>query len=169
MKKILALDLGTKTGVAANWEVYHGELLIPPAKTLVLATPAEVKQWGVQRLNRRCDPRVIRLYRILVSIEPPDAVAFEDVEFTTFTYQVQLWSALRAAVWLAYGMTPNAPLIDCVPVATLKKFATGDFMAKKEKMARALAREYPAVTGLDDNGVDAFWILKWAEHNLGRV
>lgn len=161
MPKILALDLGTKTGVAWNF----GEM--PGAATKTLATPKEVAQWRKERLDRRCDPRVTRLYSWLAAADAPDIVVFEDVEFQTYTYQTQLWSAFRSALWLAFHMRS---LIECVPVTTLKKFATGSGQADKARMRKALFTRFPQTRpDLDDNAVDALWILKWAETNLCRA
>lgn len=158
---ILALDLGTKTGAATN---LSGELR---AWTWVLATPKEVKEWGAKRVTRRKDPRISRLYQHLCSIARPDLVVFEDVEFASYTRQVQLWSSLRAAVWLAYG---SEVTIECVPVGTLKKFATGAGNADKAAMQKHLLLQYPEWTDikLDDNATDALWLYYWATANLTR-
>jgi Holliday junction resolvasome RuvABC endonuclease subunit len=160
MPKILALDLGTKTGVAMNYG------LLPGAQTLQLATAKEVAAWGKERLTRRCDPRISRLFNQLILVERPEIVVFEDVEFSTYTKQTQLWSAFRTAVWLAFA----GDCIECVPVTTLKKFATGSGAADKEAMRRAMFTQFPQTRpDLDDNAIDALWVLKWAEHNLGRI
>jgi len=163
MVKILALDLGTKTGVAWNYG--------PPlwATTWTLATAKEVTTWGKTRLTRRCDPRVPRLYQTLTHIMlPPDLIVFEDVEFSTYTKQTQLWASFRSALWLASVALGAA--IECVPVTTLKKFATGSGDADKTQMAKAMFTQFPGTPrDLDDNAIDALWILKWAEKNLSRM
>lgn len=160
--KILALDLGTKTGIAMNYGQFPG------AQTIKLATKTEVTLWGKHRLTRRCDPRIARLCRELLKIETPDMVVFEDVEFSTYTYQTQLWASLRAAVWIAFDQPSVA--IECVPVTVLKKFATGNGGAKKEAMSKAMFTQFPQTRpDLDDNAIDALWILKWAERNLSRM
>ena len=160
---ILALDLGTHTGychthspggwIAGTWD---------------LATKKEISEWGRDRTSRRRDPRVARLFARLQVVRPePDVVVFEDVQFQTYTYQTQLWSSLRAAMWLAF----QSPVFEGVPVGTLKKFATGDSGANKEAMLKYLLRRFPneRTMGLDDNGVDAVWLYKWAEQHLGRM
>lgn len=164
MPRILALDLGTKTGVAWNF----GPL--PGATTLKLATDKEVAAWGKSRLTRRCDPRIERLYRFVhEKAQPADIVVFEDVDFSTYTYQTQLWASFRTAVWLAC-LTNSAAILECVPVTTLKKFATGSGLADKSAMRKALFTQFPQTRpDLDDNAIDALWILKWAEKNLGRM
>lgn len=178
MKRILALDLGTKTGWALtspSGEVYAG--------TKVLARPSEITRWRRLRLDRRCDPRVVLLHSWLCSIRSyADIVVFEDVEFQSYRMQCQLWSSFRTAVWLAFA--PEQ--VDCVSVQTLKKFA-GRGGADKNMMARQLHREDPGRFAIDktlpkgtyikdlrghkyggdtyltDDAVDAIWIHKWAQ------
>lgn len=162
--KILALDLGTNLGIAHNLNP-SGELV---AETRVLASATEITAWGKERLTRRCDPRVLRLQELFQSFPPVDIVAFEDVEFSTYTKQTQLWSAYRTTLWLSFG---RSCLIECVPVTTLKLFATGSGAADKAQMAAALYRQHPEWKnkGLDDNAVDAIFLWKWANHNLARM
>jgi hypothetical protein len=182
---ILALDLATNCGFAHNLE---SELSLGTWK---LATPAEIRMWGQNRMTRRNDPRVGRLYNILSGLPSPiDAVVMEDVQFMTYTQQCQLWSSLRAAVWLAF----DPSVCECVPVKTLKQFATGSGVATKEAMVAAAIRvgggrfkgvssknksgvwtrepenfwDESAKKTLDDNAADAYHIFRWAEQNLSR-
>jgi len=162
MTEIMGIDLGTKTGIAWNYGHFPGVI------TKALATPTEITRWGQMRKDRTGDPRVIRLYEFFSGLPRyPRIVVFEDVQFQSFTKQTQLWSSLRTALWLAfYGKC----LIECVPVTTLKKFATGSGAANKIAMRKALFSQFPETRpDLDDNSVDALWILKWAEKNLGRM
>ena len=164
MLKILALDLGTKTGVARNYGPS------PLETTWELSTEKEVTAWGKQRLTRRCDPRIGRLYQRLIDrrLGEPDLIVFEDVEFSTYTKQTQLWASFRTVVWLASVV--RGAVIECVPVTTLKKFATGSGAADKAAMKRAMFTQFPCTSrALDDNAIDARWILKWAEKNLSRM
>lgn len=160
--RILALDLGTNTGFAHN---LTGSL---QAGTWLLATDKEIASWGKNRLRRRCDPRMQRLSNLLVELPKPDIVVFEDVEFSKYTQQTQLWASFRATVWLALG---TKTYMECVPVKTLKLFATGSGGADKPAMAAALYRQQPELkkAGLDDNAVDAIWLYSWASTNLGRM
>jgi len=162
MVKILALDLGTFTGVAWNYGP-------PPwATTWKLATPKEVTAWGRNREVRRCDPRIERLKHNLEHFSlHPDLVVFEDVEFSTYTKQTQLWASFRTVIWVVFG---GRAVIDCVPVTTLKKFATGYGNADKAMMKYAMFKRYPDTSkDLDDNAINALWVLKWAEKNLSRL
>jgi crossover junction endodeoxyribonuclease RuvC len=155
---ILALDLGTDTGFA------YGDS-VPVVGTWKLATAKEIRSWGLARITRRADPRIYRLFLKLKQVVfTPDVVIFEDVQFQTYTYQTQLWASFRAAIWCAF---PNT-LIDCVPVQTLKRFATGSGGANKEKMAEALYRLSPnwKFANLTDDAVDAIWLWRWAKQHI---
>lgn len=166
MKNILALDLGTHAGYAFDAGVFATAQAQLCCGTWTLATAREITQWGKLRLSRRCDPRIIRFYDH-VRMFNPGIIVFEDVQFASSTYQVQLWASLRAVIWLTF---PDR-IIDCVPVATLKKFATGHGGATKPMMSASLRRKHPALwsASLDDNAVDAAWLWLWAKQNLGRL
>lgn len=169
--KILALDLATNCGYAFNdGEGYQ-------CGTWLLATDKELKAARAQRLNRRLDPRVTKLFTLVEDLQKLhgfNVITFEDVEFATYTLQTQLWSSLRAAMWT--GAFKHNPIFDAVPVATLKRFATGNGGATKEMMVRALYRDDPHFykhpesplkvlfngRELDDNAVDAIWLWKRA-------
>lgn len=155
---MLALDLGTQTGFAFGGALFE-------AGTWELATKKEITTFTKHRMNRRRDPRIIRLHHFLLSMPSPDIVVFEDVQFASSTYQVQLWASLRAAVWLTF---PHA-VIDCVPVGTLKLFATGHGGATKPMMTSALKRAGYWQPGFDDDAVDAAWVWLWGMKNLGRM
>jgi hypothetical protein len=93
-------------------------------------------------------------------------VVFEDVQFSSYTSQTQLWASYRTAVWLAFGKTS---LIECVDVKTLKKFACNG-NATKEMMAYAAKKRLgPLDPNLDDNAIDALWIFTWARATLRRT
>lgn len=170
---ILALDLGTATGFAFN-DAHDGLT----CGTWKLASPKEVKEWGQLRLTRRRDPRILRLCDLVSALHSKqifDVVVFEDVQFASSTYQVQLWASLRAAVWLATTrVMTKIPYFDCVPVGTLKSFATGNGAAKKDAMLAAAKRkkllDSPSeFDDLDDNAIDALHLYDWAKQNLSRM
>lgn len=163
----LAIDLGTKTGYAYN----RGALFCAGTKTL--ASSKEITAWGKVRLNRRCDPRIERLCELIsgFSFGPGsvtfDVIVFEDVQFVSTTYQAHLWAGLRSAIWLC----GKAKHFDCVPVGTLKLFATGNGAATKSAMGAALHRQFPDRwrSCYDDNAIDAIWLHIWAQRNLNRL
>lgn len=159
--KILALDLGTKTG----WALLHYSEVV--SGTWTLATPREIRQQKLDSLDRCCDLRPARLRELIKRVGAVDLIAFEDVQFLSTQYQAQLWASLRAMVTLEY---PATELL-AVPVGTLKKFATGKGNATKEEMLAALFRQNPfshlAQTrrpnaDMDDNEVDALHLLAFA-------
>lgn len=170
----LTLDLGTHTGF--TYLDPHDGLT---CGTWKLASAKEVTAWGKDRLSRRCDPRVKRLFELVSTTHHRfcfDVVVFEDVQFASSTYAVQLWASLRAAVWLACRECAlvKAPRLDCVPVGTLKMFATGNGHADKAQMLAAARRKKllddPAdFADLDDNAIDALHLYDWAQKNLGRI
>lgn len=165
--RILGLDLGTKTGWATN----AGGTL--QAGIWNLATPQEIREWGKQRITRRRDPRVARLAQKLESFcDNVDLVIFEDVQFTSYTLAVQLWSSLRAALWLMCGGGAK-PVMECVPVGTLKLFATGCGNATKGRMLHAAKRSPYFVNlplqQLDDNAIDALFLFQWGLIKLSRM
>lgn len=173
--KILAVDIGTKTG----WCYWSDNTF--SCGTWTLATPKEVKAWGLTRLTRRQDPRVARLQKhILDYCGDIDVLIHEDVAFSSYTLAVQLYAALRSAVWLSCG---TKVIRECVGVTVLKKFATGAGNAPKEQMMGAVARWMPlrfkfdgknlfdldTRTKLDDNAADAIHLARWGVQNLARA
>lgn len=169
---ILALDIGTKTGWA------FGDLENFTCGTEVLATAKEITAWREQRIDRRCDPRILRMAAFIRATPIADWIVFEDVEFSSFTKQTQLWASLRAAVWAAQKPVQ----FECVPVTTLKKFATSHGGADKAMMMGAVARYYPkrfkfdggklfdlwTKTYLTDDAADAIHLLRWGHQMLAR-
>ena len=181
MRRILAVDLGGDTGVAYNLEG-DGRL---QWETWSLSSNKELEKMRRTRLNRRNDLRVQRFFQLLTLVkmrQNPEVVVFEDVQFRSSTFQTQLWSSYRTALWLTFP--PDRFYVDCVPVGTLKHFATKNGAADKSMMARALSRAMPerfkmsgqslvdttadSVT-VSDDAVDAIWLWLWARQNLERV
>lgn len=180
---IAAFDLGTHAGYCYNAAVGEGTQL----GTYELATKAEIKALREERLDRRCDPRVVNFFRLVTGVlmKDVDAVVFEDVQFASYTYQAQLWASYRTALQLACLSAQRLKTIECVPVGTLKKFAafgnaTKGMMSEMalkrfpkffdgyRLSAKGLYHEEKKIT-LDDNAIDAFWIWAWAQQNLGKV
>lgn len=165
--KILAIDLGTSTGYAFGGAATGLE----EYGTWKLAEDKEIAAWGKNRLRRRNDPRIGRLFqRLRLYKDSADIVIFEDVQFSSSTYQTQLWASFRGAVWCAFH-TNCFPLVECVPTGTLKLFATGNGAAGKPLMEAALFRCESSIrhANLDDNGIDAIWLWKWAQQHLNNV
>lgn len=154
MIDILGIDLGTNTGYCYN----RGDELF--LGTWCLAHPTEIRDWGKTRKRRTEDPRIGRLCNYIDALGHFEAVVFEDVEFASSTFQVQLWASLRASLWLC----SRKKTIQAVPVGTLKKFATGDGSATKEKMEKFFRREQSFT--VDDNAIDAYFLHKWGKQHI---
>jgi len=173
MKSILALDLGTTTGWAARTVLPSGAV-IESSGIWTLATDKELRQQTKFGNPRALDCRIIAFRDFMegaVKSIPVDIIVFEDVEFSKFRMQTQLWASLRAVVWLTSG--PYFPrgnsgkfegyIRDVVPVATLKKFATGKGNAKKEDMEKAFKKRFPGRKFATDDEIDAVFVLEWTK------
>ena len=156
--RILALDLGTKTG----WALLDAPDRRGPGKvssgTWKLMTADEVTVMRKAGKDRCCDPRASRLLEHIKFHEPLDEIWFEDVQFSKTQLQAQLWGTLRGVVWLFNG--PKCKL-HCIPTGTLKKLATGNGASKKDGMKLALTGtiEPGILSKMDDNEVDAYHLL----------
>ena len=174
--KILALDLGTKMGYALNSTApgQDGPIRWEEAGTLTLATAKEIKEAGINRTNRRCDPRICKLLDFLGTHgSSVDIIVFEDVQFGSTTMQAHLWASFRTAIWAYKCLNLGSPLlmIDCLATGALKKFATGNGAAKKPQMRQALLKNkslfpFDNLEALDDNGIDACWLWAWAQNSF---
>jgi hypothetical protein len=162
--RVIALDLGTKTGFASRFLHDASSLTLA---TWELATKREIRE----RENRwrDFDPRPDRLRAHLVhaltSYERDWArmalsVWFEDVQFCTSTAQAQLWAGLRSAMWTLSTLPIATIQFHAVPVGTLKKFATGAGNATKEMMKNAAPRSVGSAH--DDNAIDAYFLMQYA-------
>jgi len=166
--RTLALDLGTRTGWALHSQADDMDNSpIFESGTWVLATPKEITTQAKADKSRCCDVRFQRLQDYITALGFVDEIVFEDVEFSTYTYQTQLWAGFRTVVSLRY--LRQCPKITAVPVGTLKKFATGRGNADKKAMAIALDRALPYFKtrspAPDDNEVDAIHLLRYALWN----
>jgi crossover junction endodeoxyribonuclease RuvC len=153
--RILAIDLGTKTG----WALWEDG--VTTSGTWVLAKAKEITELRAKDLDRCCDFRASRLRQHILSVNP-NWIYFEDVQFATSLLQVQLWSSLRAMVWLSANETARVKAVD---VGTLKKFATGKGNADKPHMLEAAILKGFKSIGADDNEVDAWHLLQYALKN----
>ncbi len=156
-KPVLALDLGTKTGWAL-WSEPTGRVS-GTWKLTQKRTDVCVKPFGG-------DARVARLFWLVLGITRSrhfagGTVFYEDVQFSLYTLQTQLWSSFRTAVQFAAAFGGCFSVYG-VPVGTLKKAGAGHGAATKDMMASALKRKYPGLEPADDNEVDAVHLLDYA-------
>jgi hypothetical protein len=169
--KTLHIDIGTHVG----WNITkHGKIIT--SGTFHLATDEELETQRHQGKERTLDIRFVRMLAFLEEkmVFGVERIVFEDVTFCGSPMQTQLWSALRAAIWVA-GLRGQIAIF-CVPVTTLKVFATGKTRADKAQMAEALINAEPelyspGVGGVlirqdgrvaDDNEVDAIWLARFS-------
>lgn len=175
---ILTLDLGTKCGYAL--QTGRGERL---SGTWILSEPSSIKAAGEADLDRTREPRFFelanRIEKIVQLNEDLRLIAFEDVLFSKYTKQTQLWSSLRAAIWAVVWKHPHIR-VDCLNTTSLKVFGANHGGATKEMMAAWLMKRHPETfcrkggktlkqTGIplvasivDDNEIDALHLLDWA-------
>ncbi len=144
MKKILTLDLATKTGWATN-------------------TPTFLS--GVENFQKRAgESRGMRYLRfacwlkdIVTQIEP-DLIVYEQAHMRgRAATEVALgFLALLEKACARYGLqyTP-------CHTSTLKRFATGKGNASKTEMIRAYKKAFKR-DPIDDNECDARFLLEWA-------
>lgn len=173
----LALDLGSLTGWASTIDG------VRTGGTWKLATHKELKIAREEEFDRRCDPRFGQLLHNLDTFVGIDQVIFEDVLFSKYTLQTQLWSALRAAVWAFHFLHPSVD-IQCLNTSALKLWGAHHGGATKTMMGAWLIKKHPQLwirnpnptetcfvldrgSGLevDDNQVDAQHLLDYAIHN----
>lgn len=167
---IIALDLGVNTGVC--WNPVHGQVT---SVAWQLATAKETKMIHMKRLDRTLDPRIVRFWALLEALirpyglgasSPYGLIIFEDVEFAKSLRQCQLWSSFRTVVWMTAHLHSIA--CQCIPVGTLKKFATGNGHAEKPDMRKALenyATFKHRVNDMTDDEVDATFLWIWANQH----
>jgi hypothetical protein len=158
MRPILALDLGTRTGFA-------------------LQTDVTGRVSGTWRLDKRHpaidepelagDIRMGRLFWRLTGILDSKYfsgghILYEDVQFSLYTLQTQLWAGFRSVVWNA-AMLCGGFQITPVPVGTLKKFGAGHGAATKDMMKIAYLRKHTSFNKpkVDDNEFDALHLLDY--------
>jgi len=130
--RILALDLGTKTGWAISG--YHFSAVF--AGTWVLETPRGMRYAKKLRMDRRLDPRVMALVNHLGEVHrqtPLGYIVFEDVRFASSQAQAHLWASFRGAVWAFAHL--NGIQTECLDTGKLKIFATGSGSADKPAMS----------------------------------
>lgn len=170
--RVLALDLGTRTGYAK---------IDAQGLQVGTATLASAKELTGSMKWRDWDIRFTRLAAFVVDWfmeEPSDEpvhIVWEDVQFVHSSQQINVWTTLRSAVWAAtwfvrWRFSTASVTLHAVPVGTLKKFATGSGAAGKDGMLRAAVAQKKLTPeqadALDDNAVDALWLMHYATENL---
>lgn len=151
--RYLAFDLGTKCG----WAILDGRGKRQSSGVLNLKpTPHEGKGMRVVRFQNAlpellaCGPRV---------------VAFELVARHAGTTAAHVYGALMGALQAACERA-EVPYVG-IPVATIKKHATGKGNAGKALMMSSAVRRWGLGTwGQDDNEADALWVAECAREGV---
>lgn len=143
--RILALDMATKTG----WAHSDGG--------------SGVKDFrSAKDLTDKLIAFRVWLDSLLI-MRPTDVIVYEAAHFRG-------GAATRQAVGFETCVRLAARYMeikcDTCHTATLKKHATGKGNATKDDMLVAAMQQHPTVRLLDDNHVDALWLLHWAQSNL---
>lgn len=145
MKKILALDLGTKTG----WALYKDGLITSGS---VSFKTNRVEGAGM---------RFLRFSRWLAALRKEhnviSGVYFEEVRRHAGTQAAHCYGGFQSVLtmWCEEWLIPY----QSVPVGTIKMFATGKGNASKEMMIGAAKKlDFNVV---DDNEADALHLLRY--------
>lgn len=147
--KTLALDLGTKCG----WAVF--------ADGQPIASGTWILQSDRQRRFEGAGMKWLRLRTHLDEIEDLDGrgidrVAIEEVRRHMGVDAAHAYGGALAVVtaWCEHNLVPY----EGIPVASIKKHATGKGNAKKPVMMEAARVRWPAITLESDDHADALWI-----------
>jgi len=172
-KLVLGLDLGTQLGFAYAWLTPGEPLDWSKVPVFVGRYDLSASEWETRAVQ------LVRLHRFLHAIDP-DLICFEEVrntpgrdKVTKFNIGAVMAAAATAAQFFgammgAVGLWAEARGVPCaaVPIAAVKKRATGRGNASKEDVAAACNEAFGTsfdVTRLDatgeHNAADAAWVL----------
>jgi crossover junction endodeoxyribonuclease RuvC len=172
-RTILALDLGTRTGWAVlprSGRIASGVTEFRPGRqrgrfddpVLYRERPIADRAMGAGMAFLRFEKFLADLNR---DAGPFDAVVFEEVRAHAGTLAAQVYGVrlrLTLAHLTAWCERKAAPYFG-VPVATIKRHATGKGNAPKEDVIRAVRAQ--GFLPKDDNEADALALLAWAIAN----
>ena len=147
---ILAIDLGSKTGWAAN----KG----PITSGVENFVPGRFEGGGMRFLKFR------RWLSATISLVEPDEIVFEEVRRHLGTDAAHIYGGLLGQL-TAYCEEHHIPYRG-VPVGTIKRHVTGKGNASKEEVIIAMQKLGFAPT--DDNEADALALLHWAMSEVGQ-
>lgn len=152
--KILALDLGTRTG----WAIHRPAMPEPISGTMDFTT----KRWespAVRFLHfRQSIPEL--LFEI-------DHVVYERVHRHAGTDAAHFYGGLLAELQVAC-LERNLPFEGFTP-GQIKKHATGKGNADKDAMIAAASARWPQQLIRDDNQADALWLLDLARATYANL
>ena len=151
MSRILAIDPGTKCGWCVRVETPSG----------ALSYDSGVWDLGARR-HEGGGMRFLRLRRLLgeALATKPDLVVYEEVRRHLGTDAAHVYGGIVAVI--SSECESREIPYTAIPVATVKKLATGKGNADKEKMVAAAQARWPGWEFEDDNEADARWIAECA-------
>ena len=91
-------------------------------------------------------------------------VSWEEVNFVKYRLAYRTHEQLVATLTL--WCTDNQIPFTSTPVGRIKKYATGKGNASKYKMAEAAQQKWPKYNFIDDNEVDASWVVETKRKEL---
>lgn len=156
MSYVIALDLGTKTGVAKSL-IEHDLIWASGVKDFSIKGKFEDKSFlDFYYWLRESVSAMACFTPVTIVVEKPNS-------------RMPSWAGLRVhfgifgIVQMIKASFPNVTL-ETVPALTIKKFWTGTGRADKEFMVEHTQRLYPEVT--DDNESDAIAIWHWYQTEM---
>lgn len=153
MSYYLAIDPGTRCG----WALFDACRALVSSGTWDL-TPKRHEGGGMRFL------RLHAYLREIIHNQTPAAIWYEEVRRHLGTDAAHIYGGIVATISTA-GEKFNIPYAG-IPVATVKKLATGKGNADKAAMIAATVQRWPDFAG-DDNEADARWIGLAGLNTLG--
>jgi len=148
--KILAIDLGTQCG----WAISPLE-----SGTGDLSNRKRRSGYGMVYLRFRS-----ALDQVLGLV---DLVVYEEVRRHMGVTAAHRYGGLEAI--LTEECESRELNYESVPVADIKRMATGKGNSKKDKMIEAAELKWPNIEIVDDNHADALWLLAFAHNEYGDI
>jgi Holliday junction resolvasome RuvABC endonuclease subunit len=151
--KILAIDPGTHCGWALRLDdgsIFSGVWDLKPSR---------FEGGGMRWLRLR------GFLDRFTGRQMPGLVAFEEVRHHAGVDAAHIYGGIIATLQ-AWCESSGVPYTS-IPVATIKKAATGKGNAKKDAMITAARERWPQQGIADDNQADALWILEVAHRQHG--
>lgn len=150
--RILAIDLGTKTGWAAR--LRDGSI---KSGVVNFDYDKRIEGGGIRYL------RFAEWLKDVTNETECDCIVFEEVRAHSATHAAHVFGGLLANLQSYCDSKPEVPYTS-FPVKTIKKFIAGKGNASKEEVMNAVKKL--GFTPLDDNEADAIAILLCAESSM---
>lgn len=153
MARVLGLDPATKCG----WALLDGEARVASGTWDLGIKPNESKGMRFVRFERQ----------LLEAIERVDLVAFEEVKYLRGIAATQVYAGIIAVLKLVCEKRGLSYV--GIPVATVKKLATGKGNADKRAMIVAAKTRWGLTGEPTEDEADALWIALAGAQELGKA